>query len=130
MEEVYKFLKKCGTYFLATVEGSQPHVRPFGTIHQFEGKLFFLTGKNKAVSKQIAQNPKVELCAMNGEDWLRVQATAVEDDREEAKQSLLDEYPNVQKMYSATDDNTQVFFLKDVTATFISFTKELHTVKF
>ena len=130
MKEVYEFLKKCGTYFLATEEGSQPRVRPFGTIHQFEGKLYIQTGKKKAVSKQIGQNPKVELCAMNGDDWLRVQATAVEDDREEAKQSLLDDYPNLKKMYSATDDNTQVFFLKDVTATFSSFTKEPHTVKF
>jgi uncharacterized pyridoxamine 5'-phosphate oxidase family protein len=121
MQEVHDFLKGCGTYYLATVEGDQPRVRPFGTINIFDGKLYIQTGKIKPVSKQMAANPKIEISAFNGTEWIRVQATAVTDDRVEAKQSMLDAYPNLQKMYSATDDNTNVLYLKDAVATFASF---------
>lgn len=123
MQKVYDFLKKCNTYYLATTDGDQPRVRPFGTIDLFEDKLYIQTGKVKDVSKQIIKNPKIELCAFNGQKWLRVQAVAVEDDRVEARQHMLDSYPELQNMYSATDDNTQVFYLKDATATFSSFTE-------
>lgn len=130
MQEVHDFLKKCGTYYLATLEGDQPRVRPFGTIHLFEGKLYIQTGKVKAVAKQMAANPKVEICAWDGEQWLRVQATVVDDPRVEAKQSLLDAYPELKGMYSATDDNTQVLYLKDAVATFSSFTAAPRVVEF
>ena len=131
MQTVHDFLKKTGAYYLATAEGDQPRVRPFGTIHLFEDKLYIQTGKVKEVSKQIAANPKVEICAFDGDmDWLRVQATLVEDPRVEAMQSLLDEYPNLQDMYSATDGNCQVFYLQDATATFYQFGGEPRVVKF
>lgn len=130
MQEVYEFLKKCKTYYLATVDGDQPRVRPFGTAHVFEGKLYIQTGKVKNVSKELAANPKVELCAFDGEQWLRVSATAVEDDRMEARQAMLDHYPELQAMYKADDGNTQVFYLKDATATFSSFTAAPKTVTF
>jgi len=130
MQEVYEFLKKCGNYFLATVDGDQPRVRPFGTINIFEDKLYIQTGKVKDVSKQMMANPKVEICGVNGGDWIRVQAIAVEDDRVEAKQSMLDNYPELQTMYSATDDNTQVLYLKDVVATISSFTAAPKVIKF
>jgi len=129
MERVEKFLKDAGTYYLATVDGDQPRVRPFGTAHVFEGKLYIQTGKVKDVSKQIHANPKVEICACTGADWLRVEGTLVEDDRREAKQSMLDAYPSLQGMYSADDDNTEVFYFKDATATFSSFTKEPEVIK-
>jgi uncharacterized pyridoxamine 5'-phosphate oxidase family protein len=121
MQDVYDFLKKCGTYYLATVEGDQPRVRPFGTVHLFDGKLYIQTGKVKAASKQMMANPKVEICAFNGDEWIRVQATVVADERLEAKQSMLDAYPSLSRMYSATDDNTQVLYLKDAVATIASF---------
>jgi uncharacterized pyridoxamine 5'-phosphate oxidase family protein len=122
MERVAKFLKDAGTYYLATVDGDQPRVRPFGTAHIFEGKLYIQTGKVKDVSKQLHANPKAEICAfMNGE-WLRVAAELVEDDRLEARQSMLDAYPSLQNMYKADDGNTEVFYLKNATATFSSFT--------
>lgn len=124
MESVEKFFKEAGVYYLATVEGDQPRVRPFGTIHIFEGKLYIQTGKVKAVSKQIHANPKVELSAFKDGEWLRVAAELVEDDRREAKQSMLDAYPSLANMYSADDDNTEVFYLKNAVATFSSFTKE------
>ena len=101
MEQVAKFLKEADTYYLATVEGDQPRVRPFGTAHIFEGKLYIQTGKSKAVSKQIHANPKVEICAFKGGEWLRVAGELVEDDRREARQSMLDAYPSLQKMYDA-----------------------------
>lgn len=130
MQEVFDFLKKCQTYYLATVEGDQPHVRPFGTVNIFEGKLYIQTGKSKDVSKQMKANPKIEICAFNGQEWIRVQAFAVEDDRVEAKQSLLDSYPSLQSRYSATDENTQVLYLKDATATIASFAGAPKVIKF
>ena len=130
MERVEKFLKDAGTYYLATMDGDQPRVRPFGTIHNYEGRLYIQTGKSKDVSKQIHANPKVELCACMGPEWLRVSATLVEDDRREARQSMLDAYPSLQGMYSADDGNTEVFYLEDATATFSSFTSAPETVKF
>lgn len=130
MEEVYEFLKKCGTYYLATVEGDQPHVRPFGTVDLFEGKIYIQTGKVKDVSKQMQANPKVELCCFDGEQWLRVAAQAVRDENVEAKVHMLDAYPSLKEMYSATDDNTEVLYLKEATATFSSFTAAPRTVTF
>jgi uncharacterized pyridoxamine 5'-phosphate oxidase family protein len=130
MERVAKFLKEAETYYLATVDGDQPRVRPFGTVNVFEGKLYIQTGKVKDVSKQIHANPKVELCAFKNGEWLRVAGKLIEDDRREARQAMLDAYPNLQQMYSADDGNTEVFYLKDATATFSSFTKAPEVVKF
>ena len=130
MQEVFEFLKKAGTYYLATVEGDQPRVRPFGTINEFEGKLYIQTGKSKPCSKQMAANPKVEICAFAGGEWVRIAAEAIDDDRVEAKESMLDAYPNLKARYSATDDNTQVLYLKDAVATFSSFTAPDRVVKF
>lgn len=130
MERVVNFLKDAETYYLATVDGDQPRVRPFGTANVFEGKLYIQTGKVKDVSKQIHANPKVEICAFKNGEWLRVAGTLVEDDRREAKQAMLDAYPSLQKMYSAADGNTEVFYFKDAVATFSSFTKEPETEKF
>jgi uncharacterized pyridoxamine 5'-phosphate oxidase family protein len=131
MREVYDFLKKCETYYLATVDGAKPRVRPFGTVDIFEDKLYFQTGKVKNVSKQIASNPHVELCAMSADGkWIRVEARAVEDSRVEAKQHMLDAYPMLKDRYSASDDNTQVFYLKDALATIYAFAAEPKVIKF
>jgi len=121
MQEVYEFLKKSGTYYLATTDGDQPRVRPFGTAHIFENRLYIQTGKKKPVSKQMGKNPKIEICAMTGGQWIRIQALAVEDDRVEAKASMLEAYPSLKNMYSATDNNTQVLYLKNSVATINSF---------
>ena len=130
MKEVQEFLKKCGTYYLATVEGDQPRVRPFGTAEIFEGKLYIQTGKVKEVSKQIQKNNKVELCAFDGEKWLRVAGTLVRDDRIEAKEDMLEKNPGLKKMYSATDDNTEVLYFENAVATFYSFTSEPRSITF
>ena len=130
MQEVYDFLKKAGTYYLATVEGDQPRVRPFGTAEIFEDKLYIQTGKIKDCSKQIQANPKVEICAFKDGTWLRLAGTLVRDDRIEAKQDMLDKNPGLKGRYSAEDDNTEVLYFKDATATFSSFTSEPRVVKF
>ena len=130
MQSVYDFLKTCGTYYLATVDGDQPRVRPFGTIDLFEGRLYIQTGKVKPVSHQLHANPKMEICAFSEGRWLRIQATAVEDDRTEARRHMLDAYPELQSMYSPDDGNTEVFWLKDATATFSSFTEAPRVVRF
>ena len=130
MERVVKFLKDAGTYYLATVDGDKARVRPFGTVNVFEGKLYIQTGKSKDVSKQIHSNPNVEICAFMNGDWLRVSGQLIEDDNREARKSMLDAYPNLRGMYSEDDGNTEVFYLKDATATFSSFTKAPETVTF
>ena len=130
MQKVYEFLKKCGTYYLATVEGDQPRVRPFGTVDIFEGKLYIQTGKVKPVSQQMQKNPKIELCAFDGQQWLRLSATAVRDENLAAKTHMLDEYPNLKAMYSPEDDNTEVLYLKDAVAVFSSFTAAPETITF
>ena len=130
MQEVFEFLKRCGTYYLATVEDDQPRVRPFGTVDVFEGKLYIQTGKVKDVSKQIQKNPKVELCAFDSGKWLRLSGKLVRDDRVEAKEHMLACYPNLQAMYSATDDNTEVLYFENATAVFSSFTSEPVTITF
>ncbi|MDR2120738.1 MAG: pyridoxamine 5'-phosphate oxidase family protein [Tannerella sp.] len=132
MQEVCDFLKKCGVYFLATADGDQPRVRPFGTAVIFENRLYIQTGKKKRVSGQMKANPKIEICALDQEagKWLRIAATVVEDERREAKAYMLDRYPELKSMYSADDDNTHVLYLKNVTATFSSFTGKDRTVTF
>ena len=130
MEKVYQFLKDAGTYYLATVDGDQPRVRPFGTVHIFEGKLYLQTGRSKDVSKQLAANPKAELCAFKDGVWLRVAGKLVEDDRAEARKSMLDAYPDLRGMYDENDGNTQVLYFQDAVATFSSFTAPPETVRF
>ena len=130
MERVYNFLKEAGVYYLATVEGDQPRVRPFGTANIFEGKLYIQTGKVKPCSKQILVNPKVEISAFLGGTWIRIAGELAEDDRVEAKKSMLDAYPDLRAMYDENDGNTQVFYFKNAVATFSSFTAAPETVTF
>ena len=121
MKRVLDFLKNAEVYYLATVEGHQPRVRPFGTVNEFEGKLYIQTGKVKPTSHQLAVNPKAEICAFKDGAWIRVACELVEDDRFDAKKSMLDAYPNLRSMYSEDDGNTQVFYMKNAVATISSF---------
>ena len=130
MEKVFEFLKSAGTYYLATVDGDQPRVRPFGTAHIFEGKLYIQTGKVKPVAQQILANPKVELCAFKDGTWLRVAGELAMDDRVEAKKSMLDAYPQLRGMYDENDGNTEVFRFRSGAAVFSSFTEAPETVTF
>ena len=130
MERVCEFLKSAGVYYLATAEGDQPRVRPFGTANILEGKLYIQTGKAKSVSKQLLANPKAEICAMKDGAWLRVSGELVEDDRREARKAMLDAYPELRSMYDENDGNTQVFYFRNAEATFSSFGSEPETVRF
>lgn len=135
MQEVHDYLKKCGTFYLATVDGDQPRVRAFGAVHIFEDKLYLITGKTKPIVKQISANPKIEICAIDGEvfsggTWLRIEASLAADDRVEAKQSMIDAFPELQAIYKADDDYTQVLYFKDATATISSFIGEPKVIKF
>lgn len=130
MEEVYDFLKECGVFFLATEEGEQPRVRPFGAINVYEGKLYIQTGKIKNVSKQMQDNPNVELCGYVDGKWIRVEGTVVRDERIEAKESMLDANPELKSMYSADDDNTEVLYFANGKATFSSFTEPPRVIEF
>ncbi len=130
MQEVYEFLKKAGTYYLATVEGDQPRVRPFGTVDIYNGQLTIQTGKVKPVAAQIAANPKVEICAFTEGKWLRLSATAVEVPEIEAQEHMLDAYPGLKGAYQPGDGNTLILALTHATAVFSSFSEEPKTVTF
>lgn len=130
MNEVYEFLKACKFFFIATLEGRQPRVRPFGTIDLFDGKLYIQTGRKKEVAKQLFTNPKIEICAFNGRQWLRVAATAVLDTNPAAEQHMFTVYPGLKGAYAPNDGNNAVLYLKDATATFHSFSGDPVTVEF
>ena len=130
MQEVYEFLKACGTYYLATVEGDQPRVRPFGTVDLFEGRLYIQTGRVKPVAHQMEANPTVEISGMHDGKWIRLAAEAVLDDRIEAQEHMLDAYPHLRKMYQPGDGNTAVYYLKNATAQICSFAEPPKTIRF
>ena len=129
-QRVYDYLKANGPFFITTVDGDQPRVRPFGALHIFEGKMYIITGHVKRIAKQLAANPKVEVCAVSGTEWVRVAATLVEDERVEAKKSMLDANPNLRSSYNENDDNIAVYYFTDATATFSSFAGDGDVVKF
>ena len=130
MERVCAFLKATKVYYIATVDGDQPRVRPFGTVNIFDGKLYIQTGRKKNVAKQILANGKVELCSFNGKEWLRLSGTLVEDPRIEAQMSMLTAYPGLKKMYLPGDGNTLVLYFRDAEATFNTFGKPSETIRF
>lgn len=130
MERVCSFIKEAQTYYLATVDGDQPRVRPFGTINIFEGRLYIQTGRVKDVAKQLAANPKAEICAFKDGVWLRVAGELVDDDRVEPKKAMLEAYPELRSMYDPEDGNTEVLYFKNAKATFSSFTAAPETVEF
>lgn len=131
MKKVYDFLKEVGTYYLATMDGDQARVRPFGTVNIFEDKLYIQTGKGKAVNEQIKANGNVEICAMKGDEWIRVSGTLVADDRVEAGESMLDAYPNLRNMYTTGENgNSVVYYFKDAIALISAFSHEPEIIKF
>ena len=130
MEEVQKFLKECGVYYLATVENDKPKVRPFGTIEIFENHLYIQTGKKKDVYKQIEKNNNVELCGFKDGKWIRVSGKLIADDRIEAKKDMLDKNPELRGMYNENNDNTIVLYFETGEATISSFTEPPKVIKF
>ena len=124
MQEVYEFLKAAGTYYLATMDGDQPRVRPFGTIDLFDGKLYIQTGKRKDVASQLKANPKIEISAMLDGRWIRLSAEAILDENIEAQVHILDNYPSLKAMYAPGDGNTEVYYLRNASAVICSFTSE------
>ena len=130
IEKVYEFLKEAQTYYLATVEGDQPRVRPFGTVLFCKDRLYIQTGKVKDVSKQLAANPKAELCVFKDGKWLRLAGELVEDDDREVKVAMLDMMPTLKAMYSPDDGNMQMLYFTNATATFSSFTEPPEVMEF
>ena len=130
IEKVYYFLNDAQTYYLATVDGTKPRVRPFGTILLYDGKLYIQTGKGKRAVDQIAANPFVEICASFNGAWVRVATELVEDDNHDVKVAMLEKMPMLKEMYSADDDSMKMYYMKDATATFCSFVSEPEVVNF
>ena len=130
MHEVYEFLKDAGTYYLATMDGDQPRVRPFGTIDLYDGGLYIQTGKVKDVANQLKVNPRVEISAMLDGRWIRLSAEAYLDDNIEAQVHMLDNYPSLKAMYTPGDGNTEVYYLCNASAAICSFTDEPEVYQF
>ena len=130
MKEIYDFLRGCGVFYLATEEGEQPRVRPFGVIEIYEDKIYFLTGKKKNVIAQLKINPKVEICATKGETWIRVVGEVKMDERRESKKMFLDRNPHLRGMYNEDDDNTQLLYLEHANAVISSFVDEPKEIEF
>lgn len=130
IQKVYDFLNDAETYYLATVDGDQPRVRPFGTVLLSDGKIYIQTGKVKDVSKQLAANPKAEICAFKDGAWIRVAGELINDDSHDVKVAMLEKMPQLKGMYSADDDNMQVLYFKNATATISSFTAAPEVIKF
>ena len=130
IQKVYDFLNDAETYYLATVDGDQPRVRPFGTVLLSDGKIYIQTGKSKDGSKQLAANPKAEICAFKNGEWIRVAGELVNDDSRDVKVAMLEKMPQLSGMYSADDDNMQMLYFKNATATISSFTAAPETIKF
>ena len=130
MEEIFKFLKESGTYYLATIDGDCPKVRPFGTIDLFENHLYIQTGKSKDVFKQIERNNNVEICSFKDGKWIRVSGKLIVDDRVEAKKHMLDNYPELRNMYDENDENTSVLYFESGKAVIASFTEAPITIDF
>lgn len=130
IDKVFYFLNDAQTYYLATVDGTKPKVRPFGSLLLHEGKLYIMTGRTKEVSRQLGENPSAEICACMNGSWLRIAADLVEEESRDIKVAMLEKMPSLKAMYSADDENMQVFCLKDATATFSSFTAEPEVICF
>ena len=121
LAKVLEFLDSAQTYYLATVEGDQPRVRPFGTALVYNNKLYIQTGKVKAVSKQLALNPKAEICAFKDGKWIRISGELIEDDNREVKTLMLDKMPVLRHMYNEDDGNMQMLYFKKAKVVFTSF---------
>ena len=121
LSRVVAFLDEAGAYYLATVDGDQPKVRPFGTALAYKDKLYIQTGKVKSVSKQIAKNPKAEICAFKDGKWIRITGELVEDETREVKTLMLEKMPILRHMYNEDDGNMQMLYFKKATVVFSSF---------
>lgn len=131
MKEVYEFLKASGVYYLATMDGDQPRVRPFGTIDIFEDKLYIQTGKVKKVADQLKANPKVEISSMTPDGkWIRIAAEAILDENIAAQEHMLENYPDLKAMYQPGDGNTEVYYLQNAVVQICSFTEPPKEIRF
>ena len=122
MKRAYDFLKAAGTFYLATIDGDQPRVRPFGAVALFEDKLYITTGNKKAVFAQLLTNPKIEISGMLGGEWIRLSAEAIRDERREAKTAMLEENPGLRAMYNEDDGVLEVLYLRNAAVSICSFT--------
>lgn len=131
MKKTLEFLQECGTFYIATIEGDQPRVRPFGAVFEYEGKLYIITNNTKKCFKQMLENPKIEICGMNKKgQWIRVTGEVTNDDRREVKELALEAVPSLKSMYSIDDGIFAVLYFTKGSATISSFTAGPETFSF
>lgn len=130
MNKATEYLKSCGTFYLATDEDGQPHVRPFGAVCEFEGKLYIVTNNQKKVYRQMKKNGKVEICGMHKGTWIRVEGEVKEDTRRTARVAMMDaNTAALSSMYTVDDNLMTVFYFEHGTATIYSFTAEPEVIE-
>ena len=129
IRKVYDFLEKAGTFYLATAEGDQPRVRPYGAMLFFEGKIYIMAFGKTNATRQIAANPKAEICAFKGQT-LRIECTLVEDNRQEVGRALVEKMPVLKKALGENGENGVMYYLKDAKADFFKMTELVDTITF
>jgi len=130
MKRTYQFLKDAGTFYLATVDGDQPRVRPFGAVCIHNGRFYISTNNRKDSYKQMLKNNKIEISAMFKDEWIRLSANAVPDNDIKAREAMLEATPAIKGMYSASDGLMEVLYLTNAKATFSSFSKKPEVEEF
>ncbi|MEJ2110102.1 MAG: pyridoxamine 5'-phosphate oxidase family protein [Acidobacteriota bacterium] len=126
MSSAIEFLKANQVFHLATVDGSEARVRPFGFVMNRNGKLYMCTSKAKDVCKQMKNNPEIEISAMGPEGtWLRIRGSIAFDDSREAKMQAFEEAPMLLQIYpkGADDENYVTFYFTEAKATLYSFSE-------
>ncbi len=129
IKKVYDFLEDAKTFYLATVEGDQPRVRPYGAMMLCDGKIYIMAFGQTNATRQIADNQKAEICAFKGMT-LRIECRLVEDNRAEVQKALVDKMPALKPALGENGENGVMYYLADATATFFKVMEPVETINF
>lgn len=125
MNRIVEEMKTAKVFYLATCEKDQPRVRPFGSVTEIDGQVYICTNNTKDCYRQIQENPNVEICGMLPDGkWIRVTARAVRDDRDEAREAMLNDPTGPRQLYTVGDGFFEVLRLEDAVCTRYSFSGE------
>ena len=120
LQKTLNFLQKCGTFYVATTDGNQPRVRPFGLVIEHENKLWFGTANTKEVYRQLMANPRIEISATSPTmEWVRLSGQAVFESNAEVKRKAFELLPMLANIYQGSEDPVfEVFYLAEAEAVF------------
>ena len=111
MSKINEFLNEAGVFFLATVDGDQPKIRPLGLHLEMDGKELFGIGDFKNVYKQMVKNPKIEIVASKPDGhWMRYTGTAVFETDGKYAEAALEAMPHLKSIYNEQTGNKMMMF--------------------